>query len=716
MPYFCLSYGAVLPGAFAYHKRKHLVFPGVSISFKALACGVFFVLAGLFLSFSARAAEAQSASPSTSPWQATLSGDEALPPRVIAVDKSGQRLFLVEGSKDLRVSRTYICTTGQVVGDKQVEGDLKTPEGVYFVVGRIGSGLEYLLYGNEAYTLNFPNPVDKLRRKTGYGIWIHGRGEAIRPLQTQGCVAMNNEDLAVLGKLLVPGTPVTLTETFTPQNSPGATERKQVAALKKSVQDWATAWENRSPAMFEFYDKQSYAIAQGESFSTFQTQKERLFKSLPWIKTSVHDVQVLPGPGYWVTWFFQDYSAPNLSTKGVRRLYWQENAKGEFKIVGMEWIPGMTTSLTLASAGDSHPQEEGRQEGGGQLISEEQAIPLATAQAAAGQGRTPTGAASGGTPTAGAVATSLASPGLDHVEDPKFGLMAEPPQAAALRTAKGKGPGDSILLAVQSGGLSLPPALPSQGLAGSSGTVTAERDTPRTDAPPAQGTPQTTARTDTPPAASTPRTADAAGQNGPAQEPLGHASTGQEAPQQGQPGASTASSEKTPVLDEATGSSEETPVPGGAEALAATRPGASGSATQTADAPSQTPVLPGKTAQDAGDAGTQIRNLVESWRAAWQSGDVGAYMAFYGPRAVQGSRSGTAGIRTHKVRLWAKAAPQKVVLSDIDVAIDGDSAAATMVQEYTDVKGDGDKGMKTLVFERSGNAWYIVMETWSAVP
>ena len=295
------------------------------------------------------------AQPYSAPWQTVISGHAASPPYLIVVDKSRQQLFFFERRSPLSLSRMFFCTTGQAVGDKEIQGDLKTPEGVYFVVQRIGSGLDYVKYGNEAYTLNYPNPVDRLRRKTGYGIWIHGRGEPLIPLQTEGCVSMDNGDLTIIGRLLTPGTPVTLTESFafTPRE-----DKEQAATadiLRQKVRDWAGAWSARSQAYFDFYDKQAYTLAQGESFSAFQTQKERLFKQLPWIRTSVEDIQALHGPGYWVTWFYQDYQAPNLSTRGVRRLYWGKDSKGEFRILGMEWLPGMHTSTLLASSGPLLP-------------------------------------------------------------------------------------------------------------------------------------------------------------------------------------------------------------------------------------------------------------------------------------------------------------------------------------------------------------------------
>ena len=291
-------------------------------------------------------------------WRAALENHAGVPPRVVAVDKEQQRLFVFEQGSGLHLKDEFVCTTGQVAGDKHTSGDLRTPEGVYFVVQHLNSGLDHVLYGNEAYTLNYPNPADKARGKTGYGIWIHGRGEAITPLETHGCVALNNDDLTRLGPALEPGTAVVLTESFTRTKEPSKADASAVEALTRRVQAWARAWGQRSASMFDFYDADAYTRAQGEPFAGFRAQKERLFKSLAWIRNTVRDIHVLQGPGYWVTWFYQDYSAPNLSTKGVRRLYWSRDAKGEYRILGMEWTPGMVSGSLAAGAEAAVPPVE----------------------------------------------------------------------------------------------------------------------------------------------------------------------------------------------------------------------------------------------------------------------------------------------------------------------------------------------------------------------
>ncbi|KAF1077070.1 murein L,D-transpeptidase family protein [Halodesulfovibrio sp. MK-HDV] len=271
--------------------------------------------------------------PAYAGWQAYVSQESAKLPMLVTVDKSSQSAqFFGQKASEL-ASNKVPCSSGQVKGDKQREGDKKTPEGIYFVEKRRTSGLDYALYGDEAYTLNYPNPVDRLRKKDGYGIWIHGRGAPIVPRETKGCIALNNPDIADLNTKVTINTPVILAEQVVPYFRAGP----EFVELKAKTQQWLAAWQNRSPEFLQMFSPEAYSKSMNETFSSFTERKKRLFSRLPWVITWANDVNVLQGPDYWVTWFDQYYRAPNLVSQGVRRLYWQKNDAGEFKIVGMEW-------------------------------------------------------------------------------------------------------------------------------------------------------------------------------------------------------------------------------------------------------------------------------------------------------------------------------------------------------------------------------------------
>jgi hypothetical protein len=109
--------------------------------------------------------------------------------------------------------------------------------------------------------------------------------------------------------------------------------------LRRLMAQWSSAWAARSRKMFDFYDPEAYTRAMPESFAAFRQNKERLFSTLQFIKIYNREIHVLEGPGYWITWAEQLYTASNLSTEGTRRLYWQKDGDNSFRIVGMEWIP-----------------------------------------------------------------------------------------------------------------------------------------------------------------------------------------------------------------------------------------------------------------------------------------------------------------------------------------------------------------------------------------
>ncbi|MDR1946018.1 MAG: L,D-transpeptidase family protein [Desulfovibrio sp.] len=649
-------------------------------------------------------------------WDAVISEQFANPSYFVAVDKTRQKLAFFEKHSPLRLSRVFVCTTGQKEGDKEVEGDLKTPEGVYFVVRRIDGGLDYTKYGHKAYTLNYPNPVDRMRGKTGFGIWIHGRGEPLVPLQTEGCIAMNNADLSVLGKALVPGAPVTLTRSFV-FDAAGKGGDDDLRRLEQKVRDWAEAWSGRSRRFFDFYNQDAYSAAQGESFSAFRAQKERLFSVLPWIRTTVRDIRVLPGPDYWVTWFRQDYKAPNLSTDGTRRLYWEKTGS-DFRIVGMEWEPGLDASALTASAGTLLPPDEGDPL---TLLDAAWRAPDDAAYLASAAG-SPDSANDAGTspahpaaePSSSSRPATKAPSTPDHIEDPAFGPMPRPSadafrlaarrettrkdvqrdrnaskRQAASQAASAQGASGPI--SASSAGRSAPPAptvrdsavaSDPQADAAISKSIQYLREQLLSSASQAGAVPPEPAR----------QTAAASGPMPAVSSTLVVAGATDLAPAPGTPAAASATDRKTAEAENPAAQER----PGGIPAAASP----------------EMKALSGDSPPDLPDPAGMLTERIEAWRAAWERGDIAAYTGFYAPKAIQGDRKSASDIRRHKSRLWRRSAPAVVRLSDVRVRMEKGRPVADMKQEYTDQAGGGDRGIKTLTFERINGVWLITREEW----
>jgi L,D-transpeptidase YnhG len=185
---------------------------------------------------------------------------------VAAVDTSKSRLYWFEnrmgsdGRLQLHlVKETYISVGINGVG-KEKEGDGKTPLGVYFVLRHLpGAGLPDL-FGAGALTLNYPNAVDEIRKKTGSGIWLHGTPSAQyarAPESTDGCVVLSNPEMARL--LSTPDlrmTPVVIAEQLEWVNADQA--EQTWTAFKPVLDQWLQARNGRDPEALKIHYSPRY--------------------------------------------------------------------------------------------------------------------------------------------------------------------------------------------------------------------------------------------------------------------------------------------------------------------------------------------------------------------------------------------------------------------------------------------------------------------------
>lgn len=134
-------------------------------------------------------------------WQGVLHAGEFPVADKIVVEKADRKLSLV---KDGEPFRTFEIALGiRPFGDKEYEGDFKTPEGIYSLDTR-NPHSEYFL----SIHVSYPNGEDVRRARSkglqpGGAIMIHGqpneptRSEAYYRTQdwTNGCIAVSNSDM-----------------------------------------------------------------------------------------------------------------------------------------------------------------------------------------------------------------------------------------------------------------------------------------------------------------------------------------------------------------------------------------------------------------------------------------------------------------------------------------------------------------------------------------
>lgn len=170
-------------------------------------------------------------------------------PYVAAVDASHSRLYWFANRTDARglphlelLMDTYVSVGAQGVG-KEREGDGRTPLGVYFIQKNLSGETLPDLFGMGALTLNYPNAVDVMHKRTGSGIWLHGTPSAQysrAPQATDGCVVLSNPEMArLLGLGALRLTPVLIARElqWLPAEQPAADRE----ALLARLQSWNQA-------------------------------------------------------------------------------------------------------------------------------------------------------------------------------------------------------------------------------------------------------------------------------------------------------------------------------------------------------------------------------------------------------------------------------------------------------------------------------------------
>ncbi len=159
----------------------------------------------------------------------------------IAVDTSRSRLYLFEnGPQGVRLVSDHYVSVGKQGVDKSVEGDQRTPLGVYFVSDRVGQGSLGETFGAGAMQLNYPNLFDKLQGRTGSGIYVHGvpfNTYSRPPKDSDGCVTLANDELvALMNTVPVHDTPVIITRRIHWVSDDAA--QQQRAEILDAVNHW----------------------------------------------------------------------------------------------------------------------------------------------------------------------------------------------------------------------------------------------------------------------------------------------------------------------------------------------------------------------------------------------------------------------------------------------------------------------------------------------
>ncbi len=236
---------------------------------------------------------------------------------------------------------------GKAEGDKQKEGDNKTPEGIYFTEKIIPGYKLPSKYGANAIPLNFPNPIDRLKGKTGHGIWLHGVENNTRIEQamiTEGCVAFYNEDISALAKILTPKQSIVIITSSSSQGQLGAS----TAAIQKAHSTWFNAWQER--------DMETYINSYQKDFTFnsmnlkgYRKYKERIFQSYNHITITQSDLKVFIHEDYALSTASQAfYGDSRYKSIGLKHLYWKKTSGNHWEIIFEDFKQRLVKHKTIS--------------------------------------------------------------------------------------------------------------------------------------------------------------------------------------------------------------------------------------------------------------------------------------------------------------------------------------------------------------------------------
>jgi murein L,D-transpeptidase YafK len=260
------------------------------------------------------------------------------PTNAILVDKKTNTLHLAEYIDGAyKIIKTYHATLGQVAGDKEDEGDLKTPEGIYTFKARLTRPTLQKKFGSLAFYMNYPNTFDDLAGHKGSNIMLHATDTPERlkkSYDSLGCVVVNDQEIREIEPHIRLGlTPILIFPELTDEYlKPG-----QDTGLRNFFYSWIKTWEGKDiDGYIDHYHSDFSAKGKNkEAWKVFKTHLNKIYSS---IEIGPESVLFYRHPKYSMITFTQNYRSKLKSggwghrSRGTKILYVAEEA-GQPKII-----------------------------------------------------------------------------------------------------------------------------------------------------------------------------------------------------------------------------------------------------------------------------------------------------------------------------------------------------------------------------------------------
>lgn len=267
---------------------------------------------------------------------------------VLLVEKATHKLHIYENANsEPRLVKTFNMATGKFKGDKSVNGDHKTPEGIYTIYDFLSKdellrrhGKYAEIYGSGAFPMDYPNFMDERSKKTGGGIWLHSTDDDNRiskGLDSRGCVVVQNQDLKDISEFIeLDHTPIIVVQDVHFLSK--STWERNRKDLSDAVQKWATAWQKKDfDGYINSYDKDQFYDKKHGSYQGYKNYKKAVFSRADSPEIKLDFISIMSNDQYAVVHLQQDYRSPVINDTGKKTLYLKKDNNYDWKIVGELW-------------------------------------------------------------------------------------------------------------------------------------------------------------------------------------------------------------------------------------------------------------------------------------------------------------------------------------------------------------------------------------------
>ncbi|MDR0882171.1 MAG: L,D-transpeptidase family protein [Candidatus Adiutrix sp.] len=260
------------------------------------------------------------------------------PGYILVVDKAEQMLYLYrhDGAGNIGLDRVMPCSTGENKGDKMTEGDKKTPNGFYIFNQKLLPAELAPIYGILAYPTDYPNFWDKKQGHGGHGIWIHGINKPMVNYDSNGCVELENAEIARMEELIrLYDTPMVIYESLTLASLED--QKAEAEAIKSFVETWRRAWAAKDHQTYQSLYDPTFVNSDDRSFAAWMAHKVKVGQGYRSIGVELKDLRIYRHREVIAVLFEQDYSGDKrFASIGLKRLYLKKSGQ-TYKIVGEDY-------------------------------------------------------------------------------------------------------------------------------------------------------------------------------------------------------------------------------------------------------------------------------------------------------------------------------------------------------------------------------------------